>query len=262
MRYVNYRICLDIQSGGSGVILTAKRGDTGRRLWVTLTDGGQPYLPGSDCFPVFTARKPDGHVVFNECTLEAGRVCYSLREQLLAVPGTVECELRLYGSDGLLLTSAAFDLAVEDTVFHEEDIPESQDDYSALNYLVGQNQLLREELLRLKAQLETLRRQLEGGASGEGGSLPGTPAVLSQVTLRAAAWEGSRSPYSQLVNIGGVTVCSQVDLKPDPAQMELFRGMDLALVTENDGGAVRVYAIGQKPQEDHTLQVSITEVSL
>ena len=55
MRYVNYRICLDIQSGGSGVILTAKRGDTGRRLWVTLTDGGQPYLPGSDCFPVFTA---------------------------------------------------------------------------------------------------------------------------------------------------------------------------------------------------------------
>ena len=113
MRYVNYRICLDIQSGGSGVILTAKRGDTGRRLWVTLTDGGQPYLPGSDCFPVFTARKPDGHVVFNECTLEAGRVCYSLREQLLAVPGTVKCELRLYGSDGLLLTSAAFDLLVK-----------------------------------------------------------------------------------------------------------------------------------------------------
>ena len=175
MQHANYRLSLDIQAGGSGAVLTAKRGDTGRRLFVTLTDGGRTYPLEPDCYPVLTARKPDGHLVFHKCTREGGRICCRLTEQLLAVPGEVACELRLYGPDGLLLTSAAFVLMVEDTVWGEGEVPESFDDFSALTALLGQNQTLRQELLALKEELQ----QLKNGTTffpgvDEGGNLSWT----------------------------------------------------------------------------------------
>ena len=40
----------------------------------------------------------------------------------------------------------------------------------------------------------------------------------------------------------------------------VFYEKDITFVTENDGGVVTVYAIGQKPQNDYTIQVTITEV--
>ena len=63
-----------------------------------------------------------------------------------------------------------------------------------------------------------------------------------------------------MVKIDGVTAYSQVDLTPSVEQLSLFYDKDLAFVTENDGGVVTVYAIGDKPQNDYTIQVTITEV--
>ena len=91
---------------------------------------------------------------------------------------------------------------------------------------------------------------------------PGSSATISEVTLRAANWRGDNSPYSQVVNIPGVTEFSQVDLTPSAEQLTIFHNKDVAFVTENDGGVVTVYAIGQKPENDYTIQVTITEVIL
>ncbi len=85
-------------------------------------------------------------------------------------------------------------------------------------------------------------------------------ARISEVTLLASAWVGNESPYSQVVNVNGVTKNSQVDLTPSVEQLDIFHEKDLAFVTENEGGVVTVYAIGQKPQNDYTIQVTITEV--
>lgn len=150
MQYANYRIHLDVQSGGSGVVLSAKRGDTGRRIFVTLTDGGRPYVLEEDCYTVLTARKPDGSKVFHQCPREGGQICCTLTEQLLAVPGSVRCEVRVYGRDAMLLTSAAFELLVESTVWADGDVAESFHDFSALTDLIGRNQALLEELRELK----------------------------------------------------------------------------------------------------------------
>lgn len=87
-----------------------------------------------------------------------------------------------------------------------------------------------------------------------------TPARIGTVTLSADAWEGEANLYSQVVNIEGVTENSQVDLTPSVEQLAIFYEKDLTFVTENDGGVVTVYAIGQKPQNDYTIQVTITEV--
>ena len=86
------------------------------------------------------------------------------------------------------------------------------------------------------------------------------PARVSTVTLRAANWTGTASPYSQVVSIVGTTENSKVDLTPTVAQMNIFHQKDLAFVTENDDGVITVYAIGDKPTNDYTMAVTITEV--
>lgn len=86
-------------------------------------------------------------------------------------------------------------------------------------------------------------------------------AKIGEVTLYASKWYGEGNLFSQVVRIPEVTRNSQVDLTPSAEQLAVFYEKDLALVTENDEGVVTVYAIGQKPQNDYTIQVTITEVS-
>jgi hypothetical protein len=88
----------------------------------------------------------------------------------------------------------------------------------------------------------------------------GASARLSNVTLLASKWTGSDSLYSQVVTINGITPYSKVDLLPSVEQLAIFHNKDVAFVTENEDGVVTVFAIGDKPTQDYTMQVSITEV--
>lgn len=95
------------------------------------------------------------------------------------------------------------------------------------------------------------------------GSLNQAPiARVAEVELLAANWVGEDSPYSQVVNIEGVTEFSQVDLTPSIEQLVIFYEKDLGFVAENEDGVVTVYAIGQKPENDYVMQVTITEVGV
>lgn len=94
------------------------------------------------------------------------------------------------------------------------------------------------------------------------GSLSKPTARIANVNLLAANWIGNASPYSQVVEIDGVTEYSQVDLTPSIEQLVIFYEKDLGFVTENEDGVVTVYAIGQKPENDYTIQVTITEVDV
>lgn len=92
-------------------------------------------------------------------------------------------------------------------------------------------------------------------------SLTTKPAAkITYIKLPASEWTGSDGSYSQVVAIDGTTEYSQVDLKPSAEQLAIFHEKDLALATENEGGIITVYAIGDKPTGDYTIQVSITEV--
>ncbi len=85
---------------------------------------------------------------------------------------------------------------------------------------------------------------------------------VAEITLLAANWKGDASPYSQVVAIDGVTPYSQVDLTPSVEQLTIFHDKDLVFVTENEDGTVTVYAIGQKPENDYTIQATIKEVAV
>lgn len=96
------------------------------------------------------------------------------------------------------------------------------------------------------------------------GSLNKSNARIAYADLPSANWQVDEETgaYYQKVEIEGVTENSQVDLTPSISQLVAFYDKDLGFVTENDGGEVKVYALGQMPQNDYTIQVTITEVEV
>ena len=70
MIYTEHKITLDIHKTVAPVSVRVKKGDTGRRLLIHLAARGYPYHISQDCYAAFTAKKPDGKVVFNNCRIE------------------------------------------------------------------------------------------------------------------------------------------------------------------------------------------------
>lgn len=72
---------------------------------------------------------------------------------------------------------------------------------------------------------------------------------------------GSR--YGQTVNVNNavITPNSKVDLQITSEQMAIFYEKDLAFVAENENGIVTIYCIGSIPENNYTIQVTVTEVA-
>lgn len=157
-----YKISLDIQDHGSHVSLKAKKGDTGRILKITLVDGGKPYKITSECLAVFTAKKADGTIIYNGCSIIDNAIFYVFTEQTALSVGTSNCEIKLYGSDEKLLTSASFTLIIEDTVLNESDLL-SMNEVTALTKLVSDANTIIHEVNRKLANGEFIGPQ---GISG------------------------------------------------------------------------------------------------
>lgn len=145
MRDSKVLITLELQETASLAVVKAKRGDTGRKLQVMLADGGAPYSISQDCYAVFTGKKPDGTVLYNRCAVADNVIEYVFSEQTCSAPGRIPAEIRLYGNDEKLLTSAYFVLEVHDTVFHEDDVI-SKDEMNALDALVLETTALKTEI--------------------------------------------------------------------------------------------------------------------
>ena len=88
--------------------------------------------------------------------------------------------------------------------------------------------------------------------------VPVVPA--SSVTLLANAWVDGGDRYYQVVELEGVTPKTKVNLQPTPDQLVEFQNEVLAFMAENEGGVVTVYAIGDLPTGDHTIQTTLKEV--
>lgn len=84
--------------------------------------------------------------------------------------------------------------------------------------------------------------------------------VTHSVILLASAWVGEGNQHYQVVEVEGITLNTKVNLQPTLEQLEVFRNKELTFTTKNENGVVTVYAIGDKPTMDYTMQVTLTEV--
>ena len=108
------------------------------------------------------------------------------------------------------------------------------------------------DALTLEALAREVAKYVDGAMSSR----------IVNITLTASKWKGADSLYSQVVTINGVTEYSKVDLLPSVEQLAIFHNKDVTFVTENEDGVVTVYAIGDKPTQDYTMQAQITEVAV
>jgi hypothetical protein len=86
--------------------------------------------------------------------------------------------------------------------------------------------------------------------------------VVKQISLPAASWMGAESPYTQTVTISGITVNSKVDIQMDATSLGvLIDSGTSAIWMENNNGTITAKVLGDKPNADMTVQVTITEVT-
>ena len=82
------------------------------------------------------------------------------------------------------------------------------------------------------------------------------------LSLAAASWTGSASPYTQSVTIDGITVNSKVDLQMDSTAIGVMVDSGtMAIYIANNNGTLTAYAVGEKPTADLSVQGTITEVT-
>lgn len=84
--------------------------------------------------------------------------------------------------------------------------------------------------------------------------------AADSITLSASNWKAGENIHSQVVEVTGVASTTKVNLQPTLEQLEIFRQNDLTFTIANRGGVVTVYAIGDMPTNDYTIQITKTEV--
>lgn len=142
MIYSEFRFTLDVRGVMSQVSMGVKKGEKGRRLRIHMTENGNPYHIPDNCFAVFTAVKPDGKKIFNDCLIENCEIVYDLTDQTVAATGLLSCAINLYGVEGELIISAGFNIIVYSSPVDGSDI-ESTDEFNALAALIGRMEDLR-----------------------------------------------------------------------------------------------------------------------
>lgn len=165
MDYAEHRFTLDLHKAMAQRSLAVKARDTKHRLIISLVEGCKPYEIAEDCMAVFSALKPDKRIIFNSCQVRDNQVVYDVTEQTVSVPGMVMCEIRLYGADQGLLTSAAFLMVVEENVSSGDENILSADEYSALTEALGSVADIRQRWDKLIADYPVTQRLKEFDAA-------------------------------------------------------------------------------------------------
>ena len=163
-----YRISLDIQKNSSQVSLSAKKGDTARSIHITFTENGKPYKIEDGCYAVFTATKPDGNELFNDCIIKDNVIVYDFTEQTVSAVGQMHCEVTVYDLNGDKITSSFLDIVVHDVECNANDIV-SSDEFTALISAT-------EDARNIAADLE--KKRDEGYFKGEPGETPSLDGVI------------------------------------------------------------------------------------
>lgn len=136
MNYSTYRFSLDIQSTQSQVSLPVMLGDTARRLYISLTDGGKPYVIAEGCRASLAARKADGKTLLHDCIIEKNTyIRYDFTEQTATALGLTECNILIYGDDGEIIGSPRFSLVVYNDVVGLDVV--SEDDLATISRIIA-----------------------------------------------------------------------------------------------------------------------------
>jgi hypothetical protein len=225
-----FKFSLDIHKPESQVLLNIKRLDASRDLHISLTENGRPYQITSDCSAVFTARKPDGNPIYNDCAIEGNVIVYEVTPQTVSCIGETSCEIRLFDNDGGLITSPRFSILVDHTIYNGEDIVESAPEFDALQNRIDKADELYDTIKSAYESGELNGKDGEKGEKGDKGDKGDSGSGLTEeqaADLEANTAARHTHENKDLLDNFGLSE----DLQP------LFIG-DMVLTTANGGATL------------------------
>lgn len=267
-----YRFTLDLHSTQSQVSLPVTLGDTARVFYISFSDGGRPYTVADGCLAMISIKRPTGTFLEEFCAIESNTtVKYDFEQNgnTAVVEGVHDCSITLYNEEGRELASPSFTMMVSEKVVNHDDINLSDEQLTRIDAIM-QAEVARQNAEASRANAESARVAAEeervdaeiARAAIFKEQMDVTIPLVTSITLLASEWIGDEDPYSQVVDVAGVDKWSKVDLLPSVEQLAIFHDKDIAFVTENEDGVVTVYAIGDKPTQDYTMDVVITKVTI
>lgn len=170
--------------------MDAQQYNIGRGALVTLTAAGQVIAPDNETVTLW-AKKPDNTVSYLPCTVVNGQIKADFTNQMLALAGSVQVELRMIaGQDNI--TTPIFTVEVHPSNI-DDDAVESQNEFTALQAAVS-------EINTALQEVDELKKTGLKGDPGEPGA-PGAAATIEVGTVEA----GQPGADPQVTNSGTST---------------------------------------------------------
>ena len=150
----NTNITLNLQSPNIAVVTYAVQGDqSARRLTAQLVDGSLPWTAPNNSTAVVRYMKPDGTVGFYDTddndnpaiSINGSVATVTLVEQAVSVPGDVFMQLNFYATDNTRVSSFAWILRVQESVFRDQQIV-SSDYFNVLTQAIANGAAVAQQL--------------------------------------------------------------------------------------------------------------------
>ena len=175
-----YPIEVDLYKPYPLPVMEAQQNNIGRGAVVTLKANGAIIQPTNEGL-TFWAKKPDGTVSFLAATLTGNNIQMDFTNQMLALPGMVQVEIRLTSGSGEAETDIStpiFAVRVNPSNINDSSV-ESQNEFTALQVAIGDVQSALSEVDELK----------KNGLKGD----PGQAATVEVGTVTASEPGGAPS---------------------------------------------------------------------
>ena len=141
MNSSKYRFTLDMHMAQSQVSLPVVLNDTARKFYISLADGGKIYHIADGCLALIRIKRPTGSRIEQFCPIESNtNIVYDFMQykHTAIVAGAHECEVTLYGPDGMVITTAKFSMVVSERVVNKDDAQLTDENWTAIDSIVAE----------------------------------------------------------------------------------------------------------------------------
>lgn len=154
MNSSKFTMTLDLHKSQSQYSISARVGDTNRKLLINLTDGGVPYKIPDGCYAYVSIKRPNGDPVEGDCAIKDNTVIeYQFGEGTAAMAGIHTCDLTLCSLEGKVLGSPKFTLVVNDRAVKYDEFDFKSESWYIINAaVIEETKRQHNENLRVEAE--------------------------------------------------------------------------------------------------------------
>lgn len=154
MNSSKFTMTLDLHTSQSQYSISARLGDTNRKLLINLTDGGVPYKIPDGCYAYVSIKRPNGVPFEEDCVIKDNTVIeYQFRKNTAAMAGIHTCDLTLCSLEGEVLGSPKFTLVVNDRAVKDDTLDTSTEPWRIIDAaVIEETKRQHNENLRVEAE--------------------------------------------------------------------------------------------------------------